>query len=470
MDNRPEAIAQRKLQEMANNSPQANQADQLQSMAENHSNQQQQPIQKKEIEKQEGNGSEDDTNQPKLNSKASNNSDREAYQLMIKTPRSNEDPAQLVQKSNKELKSSSAVPVIQKAPNLKHQMAEGEWSKLKKQWKKTQYNKAQAKFNRLKAGAAFDDPKLVFNSSDLSFKTEYTYQQITELHPNLKNELKDLIPQSIYTANPEMQWPDLMTLAFGTAEYKQMLAQNEQMLSEGGDALQHDFDFDSFDNDKHDELNEDLSKIDGTLDDEGNADSALNILLSGDKKGFLLGETHADVDSKEFLMKNMASLKSKGVTTIYMEHFKTDYQSLLNQYLSAGNQEPMPPGLDAFIAAMDAKHNLTNKDYNVRSIVVAAKNVGMRIVGIDDIQAKGGQGNAAEQRVKKMNFLANKTITDDDRGDNGKFVALTGAAHNKEHTGKDKSVPGLSQTLDVPALIIKDGRLQIDKNITEEKE
>jgi hypothetical protein len=64
VDNRPEAIAQRKLQEIANNSPRAiqmrafqnmansspqvNQAAQLQSMADNSSSQQQQPIQKKE--------------------------------------------------------------------------------------------------------------------------------------------------------------------------------------------------------------------------------------------------------------------------------------------------------------------------------------------------------------------------------------------------------------------------------------
>ncbi len=42
VDNRPEAVAQRKLQEMANNSPQAKQAKQLQTMADNHSAQQQQ--------------------------------------------------------------------------------------------------------------------------------------------------------------------------------------------------------------------------------------------------------------------------------------------------------------------------------------------------------------------------------------------------------------------------------------------
>jgi hypothetical protein len=45
---RPEAVAQRKLQEMAKNSPQAQQASQLQAMAYNHSIQQQQAIQKKE--------------------------------------------------------------------------------------------------------------------------------------------------------------------------------------------------------------------------------------------------------------------------------------------------------------------------------------------------------------------------------------------------------------------------------------
>ncbi|MEM8998811.1 MAG: DUF4157 domain-containing protein [Bacteroidota bacterium] len=47
IDNRPEAVAQRKLQEMANNSPQAKQAAQFQVMADNHSAQQHNPIQKK---------------------------------------------------------------------------------------------------------------------------------------------------------------------------------------------------------------------------------------------------------------------------------------------------------------------------------------------------------------------------------------------------------------------------------------
>ena len=48
VDNRPEAVAQRKLQEMANNSPQVSQLMAFQDMADNHSAQQQQPIQQKE--------------------------------------------------------------------------------------------------------------------------------------------------------------------------------------------------------------------------------------------------------------------------------------------------------------------------------------------------------------------------------------------------------------------------------------
>ncbi len=50
VDNRPEAVAHRRLQEMANNSPQGKQAAQLQAMADNHSSQQQH-IQKKENNK-----------------------------------------------------------------------------------------------------------------------------------------------------------------------------------------------------------------------------------------------------------------------------------------------------------------------------------------------------------------------------------------------------------------------------------
>jgi hypothetical protein len=48
VDNRPEAIAQRNLQEMANNNPRAKKAAQLQAMADNYSARQQHPIQKKE--------------------------------------------------------------------------------------------------------------------------------------------------------------------------------------------------------------------------------------------------------------------------------------------------------------------------------------------------------------------------------------------------------------------------------------
>ena len=46
-DNRPEPVAQRKLQDLANNSPQTRQAAQLQAMADNFYSKQQ-PIQKKE--------------------------------------------------------------------------------------------------------------------------------------------------------------------------------------------------------------------------------------------------------------------------------------------------------------------------------------------------------------------------------------------------------------------------------------
>lgn len=48
VDNRPESVAQQKLQELANNSPQVKQVAQLQAMAGNHSTQQKQPVQKKE--------------------------------------------------------------------------------------------------------------------------------------------------------------------------------------------------------------------------------------------------------------------------------------------------------------------------------------------------------------------------------------------------------------------------------------
>ena len=47
VDNRPETVAQRKLQEVVSNSPQMKLADQLQSMTDNDSSYQQKLIQKK---------------------------------------------------------------------------------------------------------------------------------------------------------------------------------------------------------------------------------------------------------------------------------------------------------------------------------------------------------------------------------------------------------------------------------------
>ena len=48
IDNRPETVAQRKIQEMVNNSLQVKQANQLQAIADNYSAKQQQPIQRRE--------------------------------------------------------------------------------------------------------------------------------------------------------------------------------------------------------------------------------------------------------------------------------------------------------------------------------------------------------------------------------------------------------------------------------------
>jgi hypothetical protein len=361
---------------------------------------------------------------------------------------------------------SNIFQVAQRQPKLKYQMEEGSWPSWKKTlsntiWNRKQYKERIKTFDHLKSKVGFEDPRLVFDIKKLKLETAYSAQQLFEIHPFLREALMDLIPGSIINENFYQNSNSLLNLAYGTPDYKKRLEDNNKELTEGGMALQKNFNFSRVDYEQYNQLDQDLLNI-HAIDDVQYVNSALDILLSPDKQGFLLGENHKEEDTKQFLVKSMTSLKWKGVNTLYIEHFRTEYQDILNHYFSANYKDAMPEPLKRYIMRSDERWGLKDKANNLMKVVLSAKQAGIKLVGVDDMQAKGTLGDP-EARARKMNYLVNKIVTNDERHDAGKYVVFTGAAHNIEFPGEGKPVPGLSQLLDVPALVISDSKLRVDR-------
>jgi hypothetical protein len=97
--------------------------------------------------------------------------------------------------------------------------------------------------------------------------------------------------------------------------------------------------------------------------------------------------------------------------------------------------------------------------YNYVEIVKAAKEAGIRIVGIDTSVSYavaaddhlGVRESRSADRYKAMNFVAAKIMKHEAKG--GKFIAFMGAAH----VGYSENVPGVSELIGIPSLVIEDG-------------
>jgi hypothetical protein len=99
VDNRPEAVAQKKLLEMTNNSPQAEQAVQLQAMADNYSARQKQRIPRK-----------DNSAPVTIQSAGTDTGDGDGHRGRGRTPGTGTDTGDVVKKSTTPEKLEKIVP------------------------------------------------------------------------------------------------------------------------------------------------------------------------------------------------------------------------------------------------------------------------------------------------------------------------------------------------------------------------
>ncbi|MCF7541976.1 membrane-targeted effector domain-containing toxin [Pseudomonas petrae] len=181
--------------------------------------------------------------------------------------------------------------------------------------------------------------------------------------------------------------------------------------------------------------------------------------------GLVIGESHAAIGSKQFLIEQMPLLTKLKVKTLYMEHVLTDFHQVdLDAFSRTGT---MSPQLEDYIKTLDKGHRTdpTGK-YTFMAVFKAARENRVRIRAIDCMASYRVDGmDGAEQalRQKMMNYYAKGVIEADQAArSGGNWVALVGNSHANTYQG----VPGVAELEGVIGLRIEDVRVSQSAGIT----
>jgi hypothetical protein len=171
--------------------------------------------------------------------------------------------------------------------------------------------------------------------------------------------------------------------------------------------------------------------------------------------GLVIGESHAEIGSKRWLIEQLPTLARKGVKTLYMEHLLTDFhQAALDNFARTG---VMPRDLELYLQQLDQGH-VTDplQRYNFLELVKEANRNGIRIQAIDCMASYRIEGMSTIDptvRQKMMNYFAH-TIIEADQAARGphKWVSLMGNSHANTYEG----VTGVSELEDAVGLRVED--------------
>lgn len=161
--------------------------------------------------------------------------------------------------------------------------------------------------------------------------------------------------------------------------------------------------------------------------------------------GVVVGEFHASIGSKKFIIDNLPLLVQQNVKTLYMEHLLTDLHQLdLDRFFETG---VMSDNLLSSLRSLDNGH-MTDpaKVYNFEKLVIKAQQHGLEIRAIDcaaSYHLKGLSHETATSRQQMMNYFASRTIRRHQAiMGKHKWVALVGNSHANTYA---QSVPGLAE-------------------------
>ncbi len=148
---------------------------------------------------------------------------------------------------------------------------------------------------------------------------------------------------------------------------------------------------------------------------------------AGGVKGFVIGEEHTSVGLPNMLSAQMASYKAAGIATLFVEHVPADQQTMLSEALAG------KPAAQRALYTHMLGHWHTDEAATARyNLMFAARDAGMRVVGIDTSSANEHLMRATATSVNDMRFamgdafMAREIIREHK---DKPFMVLAGAAH-----------------------------------------
>ncbi|PVZ15607.1 MULTISPECIES: membrane-targeted effector domain-containing toxin [unclassified Pseudomonas] len=187
-------------------------------------------------------------------------------------------------------------------------------------------------------------------------------------------------------------------------------------------------------------------------------DAALLRGIYDKTRGLVVGEAHAHVGSKQFLIDNLDTLLDCNVKTLYLEHLLADANQLdLDHFVQTG---VMSRQLLDDLRTLDWGHHTDSaKTYNFEQLVVRARDKGLDIRAIDcaatyRLDGMDVMGPQHTTRQRMMNFYANRAIERHQAAVGAhNWVALVGNTHANTY---QQTVPGLAELQGAIGLRVRD--------------
>lgn len=202
-----------------------------------------------------------------------------------------------------------------------------------------------------------------------------------------------------------------------------------------------------------------LAPVNCPLQSKSFFEAVQEIFLKTEFKGVCIGERHTDWTPKQFLIEHMQDLQILGIKTIFLENIKSDeFQLEYDQWFNFSSESEMPDSLKAQLKYLDKIHSLPYS-YSYLYLAQTAKRFKIRLVAIDTSSSSiaGTSTNSVlkvNDRILALNYKAQKIIHSELKKCPEPYIILTGSNHGSRL--KDSKIPGLSELLQCPFLILGD--------------
>jgi hypothetical protein len=305
-------------------------------------------------------------------------------------------------------------------------------------------------------GYGENPPGFVFDDKICTIHTAHHYQSLKELGEHGSSVCNDAVEISDSKKAPwaAVEW------RFGNPKWVQKRQQGRLELLANCHQIWHQFGYERF------EARVNSAELEKAIDPTSGLNTLITLLRDFDYPGLILGEFHNKPQCKKLLCDAMQNgyLTDLGVTEINIEHINSSLQSLLDEYANSPDDAPMPVELHGFLASSDRKYNLhTIENGNLLDLVTLAKKQGIKIVGLDNNvlsrMPNVGPVTLRDLAIRDMTVnLQGKSVIEKNQKKSGagKYIVLTGWAHNQTHVGLNVGVPGFSQILELPEIRISD--------------